>query len=334
MQDFKVIEKYLLENSRRNKRVVLFSISIVFIILIILNWFFWLAPKTYPIGTLYNLESGQTLSLVSQNFHNEDIIKSDFWFKSFSYLFSFGTGKIAAGYYQLNKREPSYILAWRITHGIYETIPIKVTIPEGLNSTEIANILTRNLKSFDSQVFLDLVKSQKLEGYLFPDTYFLINGMKESEIIKMMNNNFYFRIKSILPQITAFSKSESDVIKMASILEEEARTTTTKQIVAGILWKRIALGMPLQVDSSFKYLLGKTSVQLTDKDLKLDSLYNSYTHLGLPPTPISNPGIDSIKAAITPIETKYLYFLSDKEGNMHYATTLQEHLANRVKYLK
>jgi UPF0755 protein len=92
--------------------------------------------------------------------------------------------------------------------------------------------------------------------------------------------------------------------------------------------------MALQVDSSFTYILGKTSKELTVDDLKIDSPYNSYTNLGLPPTPISNPGLASIQAAITPIKTKYLYFLTDKEGNMHYSITLDEHLANVAKYLR
>jgi UPF0755 protein len=120
---------------------------------------------------------------------------------------------------------------------------------------------------------------------------------------------------------------------MASILEGEARLLETRRIVAGILWKRISLGMPLQVDTTFKYELGKTTFDLTTEDLKADSAYNSYTRLGLPPTPVSNPGIESILAAVTPIKTNYLYFLTDKKGEMHYATTHEGHVANKFKYL-
>jgi UPF0755 protein len=92
--------------------------------------------------------------------------------------------------------------------------------------------------------------------------------------------------------------------------------------------------MALQVDSSFKYINGKTTATLTAEDLKIDSPYNSYTHLGLPPTPISNPGLESILDAITPTKTSYLYFLTDAQGNMHYAVTFEEHVSNKTKYLR
>ena len=121
---------------------------------------------------------------------------------------------------------------------------------------------------------------------------------------------------------------------MASILENEARLYESRQIVAGILWKRISLKIALQVDAAFKYINGKTTEDLTLDDLKINSPYNTYNRLGLPPTPISNPGLLAIKAAVNPIKTQYLYFLSDKSGNMNYAITLEEHAENKWKYLK
>ena len=149
-----------------------------------------------------------------------------------------------------------------------------------------------------------------------------------------MEDTFTKRLESIKVIVLAFNRPLSDIIKMASILEGEARTTETRRTIAGILWRRISLGMPLQVDASFKYINGKGTFELTPRDLAIDSPYNSYTHKGLPPTPISNPGIDAIASAVTPIKTNYIYFLSDKEGNMHYAVTYAEHLANKAKYLK
>jgi UPF0755 protein len=149
-----------------------------------------------------------------------------------------------------------------------------------------------------------------------------------------MNNNFNEKIQTVSAQIAVFGKSQSDVIKMASILEDEAQTNTDQKIIAGILWKRIALGIPLEVDSSFRYILATTTQNLTPADLQVDSPYNSYMHAGLPPTPISNPGLASIIDAITPTATPYLYFLSDGEGNMHYAATLAQQDANEAKYLQ
>ena len=313
------------------------AISIASVTAFILATFyilFWAAPKDFPLNTIYDLKSGQTLLIVSDNFKQENIIRSQFWFKSFVYIFSLGHSTIIGGDYAMDDNQNVISLAWRVSHGLLYIVPVKITIFEGTNSFEIADILSKKFPSFDKNVFLNLVQKQNLEGYLFPDTYFIMPNMTEADIIKLMNDNFNEKIKIVSGDISKFGKSESDVIKMASILEEEARTTESREIIAGILWKRIYIGMALQVDSSFKYINGKTTATLTSDDLKIDSPYNSYINRGLPPTPISNPGLESIKATIDPKMTPYLYFLTDKDGNMHYAVTFEEHIANKLKYLK
>ena len=121
---------------------------------------------------------------------------------------------------------------------------------------------------------------------------------------------------------------------MASIIEDEANgTLESKRIVSGILWKRIRMEMPLQVDAAFQYYNGKNSYTLTKEDLAEDHEYNTYTNKGLPPTAITSPGIDSLRAAITPTQTEYLYFMSDKRGNMYYAKTFEQHKLNRELHL-
>ncbi len=121
---------------------------------------------------------------------------------------------------------------------------------------------------------------------------------------------------------------------MASLVEEEASNSTDRRIIAGILWRRLAHNMPLQVDAPFYYIIGKGSSQLTLKDLSMDSPYNLYKHTGLPPRPIDNPGLDAIVDTITPTTTDYLYFLSGRDGKMHYASTFEGHVANKGKYLE
>jgi UPF0755 protein len=156
----------------------------------------------------------------------------------------------------------------------------------------------------------------------------------ENVVIEKMRENFDYRIKSIEQEISGSERSLSDIIIMASILEEEARLTETRKIVAGILWKRIDEGMMLQVDGPFKYINGKGSKDLTVEDLKIDSPYNTYKYTGLPPTPVSNPGLDSIQSAINPTDTQYYYFLTDDDGNMRYAITHDQHVENKNRYLK
>jgi len=290
------------------------------------------SPVNFPEDSTFSIKKGETLSSVSTHLKEGGYIRSELFFKILVYCFD-GKAQVNAGNYFFTSKENSIILAYRINRGKYNSLPIKIIIPEGLNSREIFEVLSSGLPNLDK---IDFIKeAQKKEGYLFPDTYIFSDEVRVIDIIYMMNNNFQERIEEndIAQKIKSFGRSLSDVIKMASILEGEARQLETRRIIAGILWKRISLGMLLQVDSVFKYESGKTTFTLTTEDLKTDSAYNTYTRQGLPPTPISNPGLESIEAAVTPIETNYLYFLTDKTGTMHYATTHAGHVANKAKYL-
>ncbi|MFA6797452.1 MAG: endolytic transglycosylase MltG [Candidatus Paceibacterota bacterium] len=330
------LRKYLLllKDFLNRNLLILISTFCILIVSIFFYVVFLSTPKNFPLGTIYDLKSGQTLSGVSEDFVKKEIIKSDFWFKSFVYLFTTLEGKILEGDYTFNKKENVLSIAWRVSHGEMRMTPIKVVIPEGLNSFEIADILSSKLVSFDKKVFLENVKKQNLEGYLFPDTYLFLSDIEEIDIITIMNDNFNNKIKILNEDIKKFGKSLSDIVKMASIIEGEARVSETRRIVSGILWNRISIGMALQVDSSFKYINGKTTATLSLDDLKIDSPYNSYTNKGLPPTPISNPGLGAIRDTIMPTKTSYLYFLTDDNGLMHYAVTHNEHVNNKEKYLK
>ncbi len=207
--------------------------------------------------------------------------------------------------------------------------PVKVTIPEGSTVRQAAAILKNALGDFDSDAFIALGKPD--EGYLFPDTYFFIPGVSPQAVIQTMKDTFDKRVSPLLPQIQAFGRSESDVVITASILEKEARQPETRRTIAGILWKRLKLGIPLQVDATFGYISGTDTYSPSPEDLKIDSPYNTYKYPGLPPGSIGNPGIETIEDAITPIKTPYLYYLTDKEGNIYYAKTLAEHVANQQK---
>ncbi len=330
IQDNKSVIKSLL----KNKLFIAQVIALFILILIIFNTIIWSPPSKFPVGFVYEIKSGESYTSVAYDFRDANIIKSPYWLKGFIYIFSGGNRKVVAGDYLMYEKQSVWALAWRVSHGDFHIKPVKITIPEGLNSFEIADIFAKNFPSFDKGVFLNLVKKENLEGYLFPDTYFFTPSTKEEDIIKLMNDTFNDKIKSVEADIKAFGKPLKDVIKMASILEEEARLPESREIIAGILWKRLSLGMALQIDSSFKYINGKTTKDLTLEDLKIKSPYNLYVYRGLPPTPISNPGLDAIKEAINPIKTKYFYFLTDDNGNMHYAVTNDEHVANKFKYLR
>ena len=287
-------------------------------------------PSSFPQGEVFTVHAGDSLQQISNNLKNENVIRSVFAFRTSAIILG-GEHKIIAGDYLLDKKENALVLAYRLINGSFHLQTVKITIPEGWCAYEITDYLGKTLLKFDKKQFLAL--AEKNEGYLFPDTYFVSPTAKPEEIIDLMKNNFAAKISAVQKQILASGHSESDIIKMASILEGEALPADRPK-VAGILWRRLALGMPLQVDSTFKYINEKNSYDLTADDLKIDSPYNTYINKGLPPTPINNPGLNSILAAITPVKTKYLYFLTEKDGTIHYAVTFAEHVANKVRYLK
>lgn len=286
-------------------------------------------PADFPIGQVVSIEAGESLQSITNYLYENHIIKSKVTFQT-HVIIQGGEKKMKAGDYLLDSREGPADLAYRFVHGEYHLTVTKITIPEGWNTFQMADYFGKTLINFDQKTFLKLAKSK--EGYMFPDTYFVSPGIKPDRLIDLMQKNFEVK-KDMVQGIATTTLSLKDVIIMASILEEEARTTDSRRIIAGILWKRLSLGMPLQVDSTFSYINGKNTYELTLDDLAIDSPYNTYIYKGLPPGPIGNPGADAIFAAIHPIATKYLYFLSSKSGKMYYATTFEQHKRNKELYL-
>lgn len=290
--------------------------------------FIW-PPAEFSQGKYFYINQGDTLSHIAYNLGQEQVIKSPFAFKVITKIVLARGNSAFAGEYFFEKPLNAFSVARRIVNGIFVTEPIKVTIPEGLTKFQTAELIQKSIPQFDVENFV----TNSSEGYIYPDTYFLVPNIKSREMIRMTKSNFDAQIATIADGIEAFGRPLEDVIKMASILETEANNTEDRRMIAGILWSRLDIKMPLQVDVSFRYINGKNSFELTGEDLDIDSPYNSYKYTGLPPTPISNPSLDSIQAAITPIETENLYFLSGRDGKMHYAEDFEGHKKNRALYL-
>lgn len=302
-------------------------------ILLFLLYFVTLAaPLGAPAGVYLKVSKGETPAQVAAALEQKNIIRSQGIFLFFSRLFGASKAEVAGEYF-FPSAENVITIARRIAHGDYEVVPVKVTIPEGATSKQIGELLDQKLPDFDADTFVSLAKPK--EGYLFPDTYFFLPGEDPQEILTALQKNFSNHIETpqMLQLLATFGKPESDVVTMASLLEKEAPGTQDRRIIAGILWHRIALGMPLQVDAVFPYIIGVNSLQLTRQDLQTNSPYNTYTHKGLPPGPIANPGLDAIVDAMTPVKTNYLYYLSDLHGNFHYCATYSCQQANARKYL-
>lgn len=319
-----------MNNRRLSLRIFLAVILCIFVLGVILVNSTASAPRNFPTGTLFSIEEGMTLSDIAKSLKDHGFIRSKTALKVITHIIYMRGNEAVAGEYFFERRLSAFSLAKRIVNGEYHLVPIKVTIPEGLNKFEMARILEKQLPDFDSKKFLELAK----EGYLFPDTYFFIPNISAEKVVDEMEQNFDDRTTDLSADIEASGRTLDEIIKMASIVETEARQTETRKTIAGILWKRLDNQMPLQVDVSFKYINGKTTEELSTDDLEIDSPYNTYVNLGLPPTPIANPGFDSILATLHPIETDYVYFLTDSNGVMHYARNFEEHKANKIKYLK
>jgi len=196
--------------------------------------------------------------------------------------------------------------------------------------------LSSSVNNFqDAYDFLeDAPGSASLEGYIFPDTYFIDASTGEEGLIKKALNNFDRKLtRELREEIDRQGKTIFEVVTLASIVEREVPSYDDKQMIADIFLKRLEAGIGLQSDATVNYVTGKGLAQPTLDDLAIDSPYNTYKYRGLPPGPISNPGIDSIKAVIYPTSNDYYYFLTTKEGEVIYSIDYEEHLDNKAKYL-
>jgi UPF0755 protein len=314
-----------------NKKTTIYSLSVVVVLFILLLGYILLfsVPKYFPVGDVLRINQGDSLQSITVELKKNKIIRSELIFRSLVILFG-GEKSVMAGDYLLSRKDGSLALATRFVKGEFGIDTVRITIPEGWNIFQIGEYLEKNLIKFNKKEFIS--KAKEYEGYLFPDTYFVSESAKPADIIEMMNENYKRKIASVI-KIGPSLKTTKDIIIMASILEGEA-LPKDRPIVAGILWKRLSIGMPLQVDCTFSYINGKNTYELTLDDLKIDSPYNTYENKGLPPGPISNPGIDAITAAMSPVKSNYLYFLTEKDGTIHYAKTFAEHLKNKELYLR
>lgn len=212
---------------------------------------------------------------------------------------------------------------------------IAITIPEGKRAEEIADILEENFDQFNDEW---RTKLNAEEGYLFPDTYYFPRETGIEQIISTLKNNFDNKYSQVTNN-TDLSKEE--IVILASLIEREAKFAQDREMISSVIHNRLDIGMKLDIDATVQYAVGYYEPEkrwwkkgLTYDDLEIDSPYNTYTNPGLPPKPISNPGLASLQAAGSPAESDFIFYISDKTGTNHYAETLDEHNRNVEKYLR
>lgn len=328
----KTVDAYWYLRLHKKRRQLLEAGLLLFLVVVLLYNVVFAAPAYFPSSSLIRIKKGMTLEQAASMLKEKHIINYANLFEITARLYR-DDGTIVAGEYAFTSPQNILTVAQRLTSGTFELAPVKIRVVEGMTVEEITALLRKNLPDFEAETFYELAKTK--EGRLFPDTYFLLPGQDPELVLSAMEDNFNVHIREVqvATALSTFGKPLNEVLTMASILEKEAATTQDRRIISGILWRRLERGMKLQVDATFLYINGKNTFTLTKSDLAMDSPYNTYVYKGLPPGPIGSPSIDSIMAAVTPLTTSYVYYLSDREGTTHYSTTYEQHLAKKAKYL-
>lgn len=343
-----------------NKWKILFSIIFIFILFFIYNIYF---TKINLISrqnneNLFQINNGESVNYIGQRLYDEGIIKSSLAFKIYVKVFS-GNTLAQAGIYNLEKNDSLISLANKIIKGHYAIPPVRITIPEGSNNIELAEIINKGFSNeiyapqliddFSKKNILEKIKDK--EGYLFPETYLFLPNVYLDQVINQLSNHFYNNLKNIfinernelgiyaldlrefnindyfnddnkeinlkkrftiINNVGTTTVTIKDIITMASFLEGEANNEEAMRKVSGILWNRLKLNYPLQIDAAT----------------------STYKEKGFTKSPINNPGNIAIRAAINPINTGDIFYITGNDGNMYYAKDYKTHLDNINKYLR
>lgn len=293
-------------------------------------------------GTVVTIEPGMSADKVFSELADRNLISNRLLFKLVSKLLALDH-KMKAGKYLFTGHFSDYDVLKLVSSG-KSNLFVTLTIPEGLTVRQIASICHHEL-GIDSLKFVRMalgdsmatilnIPSKNLEGYLFPQTYDFYYGTPPSEVMTRMVDQFKtFFDDSLRARAVETGYSVAQIMKMASIVEAEAKVDSERPMIASVYYNRLKKGMPLDADPTVEYALGEHT-KLYYKDLQIDSPYNTYRRVGLPPTPICSPGKKSILAALYPDTTKYLYFVATGTGGHRFSDTYREHLRAVRAYRK
>lgn len=288
------------------------------------------AAKEAP--SLFEIAPGAGFRSIARDLEQQGLIRSASAFEVYA-VFTGRARGLQPGSYELQPTVSGEEMLDILAAG--PELETQVTVPEGLTAADI-DVLLSQAEVTEPGEFLLLVRQNELEGRLFPDTYRFYFDSPPQSVLDRFLDEFDRRA---VPLLSAEPDNLERNIILASILEREVPDFEERRIVAGILIKRAAVGMPLQVDASICYIKAGFDPDapcepITALDKKIDSPYNTYSNSGWPPGAISNPGVLAIQAALDPVESPYWYYLSDPKTNKTiFAETFNEHLMNQLKYL-
>ena len=324
-----------------------YFIGIVVAVLVGIMLAFYSLVLFWPQGNPYDsvkvtIPKGASLKEVSASLQDKNVIRNERSFllavKTLGYEKSFPAGR-----FRLVEASTNFDIIDQLVNGIHENK--RVTILEGWSITVIAEELEKKL-GLDPQAFEEAsrnelllwklgIEGESVEGYLFPNTYQFSEDETPQEIIERMVSEYRRNVNNELRQkMIDTGMTENEVLTLASIIEGEAIYDKERPVISGVYHNRLKLGMRLQADPTIQYIIEDSPRRLLNKDLKIKSPYNTYLNYGLPPGPINNPGIESIKAAINPTKTDYLYFVAKGDGYHTFSRTKSEHNEAKRQFQK
>lgn len=313
---------------------------------------YMISPAADAEAVAFDVEAGASVETIGAALQEAELITSPLFFKVYVKL---NNATLQAGSFELT---PGMSLSSVVSELAFaEANEVEVTIPEGYTRAQIGETVVEALAQVTDEewatvsgengkwmltstdVLGGIPQGQGLEGYLFPDTYRFAEGANAETVADTMVLTLKRRMAEnniVIPDTLVFENGMTlhEVITLASIVEREVRDPEDMALVAGIFFSRLRIGMALQADSTVNYITGKNDPGVTLEDSRVNSPYNTYKNLGLPPGPISNPGMNAINAVLNPQDSEYLYFLTTPEGVAIYSATFDQHIDNKYRYLK
>jgi UPF0755 protein len=349
--------KYHIFTGKKKRNLIMILVLIFLLVVPLLSFVYYQAGINRPSQTdkeiTFEIKKGESVFTVAENLYAKDAINSKSLFILYVFINRLDKS-IQAGVYTIKAGSTVVNITEQFMHG---TNDVKVVFYEGWRVEEFAREAERLLSNVDYSKFI--AASKPYEGYLFPDTYFFKKEATVEDLVSTLRSTFNTKTSDILTQenLGKVGLTEEQAVVLASIVEREVATDTDRQLVAGILLKRLRGGVKLDADATVQYavafekscgMAGSCSADslvkdeknidwwpksLSQEDLNVDSPYNTRKNLGLPPTPISSVSGSSLVAVMTPKNSGYYYYLNGTDGSTHYAKTLEEHSLNIQKYL-
>jgi len=311
-------------------KVIKIGVIILCLLSLVNLMVFFLSPR-YSKTSLVTIKQGVTAQQVAELLEKEGLISSKNYFL-FLLRLRGGHRKIKAGIYEINSKESTWRIISKLVLG--KSKKIKLTVPEGFTARQIAQLIEQKGLG-EKDRFLEIVEKRKLEGYLFPETYFVDYDATEEEVVDMMADQFNkVFTKEMEKRGKKFKFTKRDTVILASIIEKEAVKDEERPLISAVFHNRLKKRWYLESCATVQYALGEHKEKLTYKDVKVDSPYNTYIHFGLPPGPICNPGLAAIKATLYPAQTDLMFFVTKGEGTHRFSKYYQKHLEVQKKKSK